>query len=355
MLKYVACAVLIIAGYYLLGRSQEEGAPHDLRPRMPNTRVTAERTPEPKNIRQLRTSEVVKAEVKLITEEKAQEFTYPEIQKLIANNDVCALKKLVDGITGEEDRIYIDAFLEATGLSDLKSLIGINGPIYKEPDANNKDPRVQFLDALVVGGVTHSPKRKHHDLEKSLLQITELQTAFPDNAAFSVFKLGLENRLGKSKSQLRETANGLMGAKRYDSLMQEVLKQVLSHRWDSEALHYLSGVIRNHIPLPGASPNLEHGQLLEDEKIAEHLGNLLVQPALNSDKLTISEDYSSYDYYLGNKLLNNKHPNAHELNEIKQPGKYEEIEQDWISYDLEGEDCDRTSFDENFAKLKNRY
>lgn len=356
MLKYVAILVITVAGYYYWNKHDLQQARATL-PALPKVRIakplTAPRNPAKAQARAASAS--IKAP-DITQDSGTQEFTYPEIQKLIANNDVCALHKLLEDIRNkDEEWIYVDAFLEATGLREFKDLIGVNGPLFKELPPENKDPRAVFLDAMVTGGLVTNAKRDKLDSEKSLRQLNGLVKAFPNNAAFSIFKLNLENAMGKSKSQLRETAKGISAAQHYDTFLADIRAHVLSHRWDSEALYYLAGKVRNSIPGIHVARGIDNGALIEDAETAEHLGNILVSKAIASDKLSISEAYDAYDYYAGNRLLNNKHPDISELNEQKHPGKSEAIEKNWVSYDLDGEICDRTSFDEHFAKLRNQF
>lgn len=355
MLKYIALVVLAITGFYYWKKPAANGMTLPQTPRV-HVAKAAVRKPRPVSSKVRASTSPSNVAPPVAASQAGAPYSYPEIQKLIANNDVCAINKLIQDISSKgEDLIYIDAFLESAGLHDLKDVIGINSPIFKAPDEKNTKPAVKFIDALVTGGVMYSSKREKGDSEKSLKQMEELAKAFPGNAAFTVFKLNLENQLGKSKTQLRETSKQLLKAQQYDTFIPNIRSQILSHKWDSEAMYLLANAVRNTLPGIYAARGIDNGALLEDAAVAEHLGNVLVDKALKSDKISMSEDYDANDYYLGNNLLDNKHPNINELNELKQPGKTQELEDDWVSYDLDVDNCDRKSFDEHFAKFRNRY
>ncbi len=354
MLKYIAIVAFLLGGYYFWNKQKSHATAAALPP-LPQVKVAIRKQATRKPVLEP-TPTSVAAQVPVDLGANKKEFTYPEIQQLIVNNDICALQKLIADIGSKnEDLIYIDAFLEATGLRELKEMIGINSPMFKAPNANSKSPEVLFIDAMATSGLMYNSKREKNDPEKSLAQLDQLSQAFPSNAAYALFKLGVENQLGKPKSHLRETAKGIKTAQVFNSIIPEYRAKILSHRWDSPALNYLANHVAVGLPAIRAARSSENGDLFDDSEISEHLGNLLVQKGLASDKLSISEDYDNYEYYYGNSLLDNKHPNITELNEIKHPGKMQEIEDNWVGYDLDPVDCDPTSYMEHFEKLKGRF
>ncbi|MCC6137414.1 MAG: hypothetical protein IT287_02190, partial [Bdellovibrionaceae bacterium] len=129
MLKYVAITTAILLGYLYFGPTKTAVRPALLQ--IPKTKAQALKNTKPfvshlgvsshapqSNLTNLNTFHN--------TEKK---FTYPEIQKMIVNDDVCALNKLIHEMSAKGDApIYVDALFEALNLDNYKELFGVEGP-----------------------------------------------------------------------------------------------------------------------------------------------------------------------------------------------------------------------------------
>lgn len=355
MLKYVAIIVVLIGGYFYMGQSKSE-VPKTL-PQLPKTRSQALKIVKPPvasvAVQPTRTPPPTSEQRSLPTEKK---YTYPEVQKLIASDDVCALKKLMHEITTKgEAPIYIDALFEALNLDSFKDIFGIEGPLFKAQDGKSLSPAQKFADALASADFFSNTKREIQDGEKSLKTLEELVSAFPDNAAYAMYKLALEHQMGKTNAHMRSTLAQISKAKQYDSQVGGLKSALIKHLWDSPTIYFLANSVMGELPHLRSHKLRDAFAQVEDQKVIEHAGSLLVEKGLNSKRTLYSGEFDTAEYYYGNTFLNNKHPDLRELSESKEPGKLQEIEDNYLHYELNIDDCDRTAFDEHFSKLKNRY
>ncbi|MCC6138387.1 MAG: hypothetical protein IT287_07120, partial [Bdellovibrionaceae bacterium] len=143
--------------------------------------------------------------------------------------------------------------------------------------------------------------------------------------------------------------------KLYETHMGDVRGSLHQHMWDSATLYHLTRSVVSELPGIRQHKMRDALALIDDPKIVEQVGSYLVARGLNSSKTYLSEEYDPAEYYYGNYLLNGKHPDSRELSETKEPGKLQEIEDNWSGYDLNVDDCDRTALDEHFSKLKNKF
>lgn len=353
MLKYIAIVAVVIAGYFYLDKPKASS--RNL-PTTPPTRSVAV-APTPKPVPQptiMPSAAPVPTPVVLDNKEKV--YTYPEIQKMIVNDDVCALRKfIVESTAKAEAPVYIDALFEALNMDGYKQLFGVEGPTFKSQEGKTMTPTQKFIDALMTSQFFYGAKRDQTDTDKSLKQLEELSAAYPENAAYALYKLALEQQLGKNSSQVRSSAAQILKAKSYEPGLFDVRTELHKHIWTSPTIFYLTRLVASE--LPGVSFHKVRESLLsvDDSKTNEHLGNLMVQKGLASKRTFLSVEFDTTEYYYGNSLLNNKHPDAHELAESKEPGKILEVEDNWDHFELDHEVCDRSGLDEAYQKLKNRY
>lgn len=356
MLKYAAFALILIAGYMYFDRPSKSQAA--ALPQIPKTRsVVVPKTPRrPIAVAPAKSSTGMASTAPTLQHNKDKVYTYPELQKIIVNDDICALNKIVSEISSKgETPIYIDALFEALNIDNYKDIFGIEGPLFKAQDGKTLSPQQKFVDALVTSELLYGGKREQFDQDKSLKQLEELTAAFPDNAAYATYKLALEAQMGKTSAQLRSTAAQAAKAKVYDTGLHDVKAALQKHMWDSPTVYHLTRVVM------GEMPNARFGKVrdaiegVSDQKFEEHLGNLLVQKGLNSKRTYMSAEFDTTEYYYGNHFLDKKHPDAEELAELREPGKMQEINESWVHYNLDVNDCDRTALDESFSKMKNRY
>jgi hypothetical protein len=355
MLKYVAIATAILAVYFYWNKPNASAR---ILPTTPMTKsVTHARTPSTGQ-----TAPVAGAvnpaatSTNVVIDNKNKIYTYPEIQKMIVNDDVCALHKAISDMANKgEPPVYIDALLEALNLDSFKQLFGVEGPIFKAQEGKVLTPAQKFIDALATSEFFSGNKREQIDLEKSHKQLEELVEAYPDNAAYSLYKLALESQMGKTSTDLRGTTAQIAKAKSYDPGLFDMRYEIQKLMWTSPSIYYLSRLVASELPSVRVHKLRDVVTGLEDQKAVEHIGNLLVQKGLNSKRTYYSGEFDTSEYYYGNSFLNNKYPDVQELAESREPGKIEEINENWINYDMEYENCDRTSLDEFFQKMKNRF
>lgn len=355
MLKYIAIAAVILAGYFYWNKPKASAR---VIPPTPTTKsVVIPRTPSRGQIPQMAAvAPSAMAPTQVILDNKNKTYTYPEIQKMIVNDDVCALHKTVIDMANKGDApVYIDALFEALNIDGFKQLFGVEGPLFKSQDGKALTPSQKFFDALATSDFFSGSKREQLDLEKSHKQLEELVAAYPDNAAYSLYKLALESQMGKTNTHLRGTAAQVARAKTYETGLFDVRSELHKHMWTSPTIYYLARLVTGELPNARIHKLRDAVMGVEDQKTVEHIGGLMVQKGLNSKRTYISEEFDSTEYYYGNSFLNNKHPDVQELAESREPGKIQELNDTWTHYEMDYDDCDRTGIDEFFQKMKNRF
>lgn len=352
MLKYVAIATAVLSGYFYWNKPKASA--RALPPAPISKSVVRARTPSAGPAPQNVTS--VAPVAPAVIDNKSKIYTYPEIQKMIVNDDVCALNKTITDMANKGDApIYIDALFEALNIDGFKQLFGVEGPLFKSQEGKTLTSTQKFIDALVTSDFFSSNKREQTDLEKSYKQLEELVAAHPDNAAYSLYKLALESQMGKTSTQLRGTTAQIAKAKSYEPGLFDVRAELHKNMWISPTIYYLTRLVISELPYVRAQKLRDAVMGVEDQNAVEHIGGLLVQKGLNSKKTYLSSEFDTAEYYYGNGFLNNKYPDLQELAESREPGKLQEINDNWPHYEIEYEDCDRTGLDEFFQKMKNRF
>jgi hypothetical protein len=336
----------------------KEKKSHSVQPSMPQVRfVKTPKVPIQRTSENLRTKTKTIVSEQPLEENRKKQTTYPEIQALINNDDVCGMIKLVyHNNLDVRERTFIDAFFEHIGKESLKEIYGVNGSLRKKGEAKKDSEEHQLVEALALSDLVGS-QREDKDTEASLAIIKELQRKNPQNALYSLLRASLELQSG-DKQDARKAAEQILQAESYTSSMTKSALDIRKFMWESPTMYFLTSAVLGNMPNLQISTALSALRAaVEDEKIFEHLGNLMVKEGLKSEKTYMSGEFNYDEYYYGNTLLNHKHPNLGELAEEKQPGKMDEIQEATQHlYEMYSREvCDRTIIDEFFKNHKNIY
>jgi hypothetical protein len=234
--------------------------------------------------------------------------------------------------------------------ASLQETFGAEGPIFgnPKPETKFKHKTSKFMHALKLAGLLHYSAGSTH-LETARLLFLELEAEEPSNSAYPAFRLHTEKTLKYSAEKLAATAAQAAAGSYFDTLIMNELRSIEGTRWQSAAHHlvltsffdYARGI--NVGALDSLFPEIDREN---HTRHSEYVGQLLTQGGRNASRSAYFLEFSADEYEIGRVLSGYKDLDNYALTREREG-------EDFVAYGpYPSEPCDRTLYDDYFAKMR---
>jgi hypothetical protein len=225
-------------------------------------------------------------------------------QTLLEKDAFCATRAL-DVRAGNRPQ----QFLRALGLKDdprFGEMAADDSPLYSDPNNHvYRTPLARLIQALRLSGDLNGGRRLTlRDAQQGWNILTELHRESPENAAFLLFRLGLEDELDYPMDQRAQTAQDLMRANEYNSLQWEFYREVLQRSRDNASKFLAGETFLASLPTPSFAHVKQGVRELELEVpgLSDHVGRLLTRAGLDAADSFVTGGYNPTEYNVGRDL-----------------------------------------------------
>lgn len=234
--------------------------------------------------------------------------------------------------------------------AEYEELLRPDGPFAQDTEGYRQTQIGRFIASLYQAGLM-SPARGEPDLHAAWTELDRLHWEDPENAAYSLFRLSVEQQLGMGTPQIQATLEELARATKFDTLYTTFMREVHTAAVKSQdPLTYLLTIsFLSRLPAPDYN-QLQHqvGAILESvPDVRDHLAGLLTQPALNAAKSHLLFGYNVLEYSMGRWLSDTYLPRLEELESQKQKPSLE-----WDQFTFDVSKCGPANFAESREKLQ---
>jgi hypothetical protein len=244
----------------------------------------------------------------------------------------------------------LPALLRSVGASPaLQELYAADGPLFGN-GASPAHKLARFFQALRLGNALHY-FHGEADLDRARTILLALEEEESGNAAFPLFRLDLEQRLGYSREKLRETARKAAAASYFDTLQLPELRELERSRWQSPSHHFVISAFLDSaqgINFHNAITTLQEIDREFHDQHARSIAGLMMQEGIRAARSAYFMDFSAVEYDWGRGLLNDESLPYSSMLSLQKEGRQE---WPWPPY-LTGGDCKREIYDDFFLKIR---
>lgn len=259
--------------------------------------------------------------------------------------DLCEVSRLLNQGYQNQD-IYSALIATMSPSPAIQEAFSPQGPMmvasYEKPPKFTHATS-ELLWALKLGGLIYAPvsaAAEDHKAARELL--LGLEKKNPGNAFYPYFRLYLEERLGYTKEQLKETAKLVAAGSRFDSGLSELEKEFREAYWQNPAMYYaLSYVYSGFYPSYYSTANTL--RKMSEEKEFDGLrqvAELMMENGQRARRSYSTGEYDVQQYSTAKHLVQGLpgYPDWSELDVEKnvKPASYPTA-QPWVNDEVTGE------------------
>lgn len=275
--------------------------------------------------------------------------------------DLCEVSRLLNGSYQTQD-VYAAIIATMSPSPAVQEAYGPNGPMMvaayeKAPKFTHSSSEVYW--ALKLGGLFYTPVSPSAEDPKAARElILALEKKNPGNSFFPFFRLSLEEKLGYSKEQLRETAKQIATGSSFESGLGEIERELKDAYWQSPAMHYaLSYVYSGFSPSYYATVGTLR-RMSEEKEFdgSRQVAELMMQKGMHARRSYTTGEYDVQQYSTGKHLVQGLagYPEWSELEAEKnqKPQPYP-TSQPWVTDEVTGERrCDPGPYEGFFFEAR---
>lgn len=275
--------------------------------------------------------------------------------------DLCEVSRLLN--QGYQNQDVYSALISVMSPSPaLQEAFSPQGPMmvasYEKPPKLTHQTS-ELLWALKLGGLLYAPVSPAAEDAKTARELLlGLEKKNPGNAFYPYFRLYLEEKLGYTKEQLRETAKAIAAGFRFDSGLSDLEKEFREAYWQNPAMHYaLSYVYSGFYPSYYSTANTL--RKMSEEKEFEGLrqvAELMMENGQRARRSYSTGEYDVQQYSTAKHLVQGVqgYPDWSELDAEKnqKPQSYPSS-QPWVNDEVTGERrCDPGPYEVFFFEAR---
>ncbi len=273
--------------------------------------------------------------------------------------DLCEVSRLLNGNLQPHD-IYAALIAVMSPSPALQEAYSATGPMMNR-DMNIKPmlthPSSDLLWALKLGGLIYGPVVNTNENPKAARALLlELEKKDPSNAFYPFFRLYLEDKLGFTKEQLKETTARLQTASAFDNNLHSLEAEFKQASWQSPAMHYVISNAHSTIAPSYYAPVNVLRRLSEEKEFSgmKSLAELTMEKGLRARRSYITGEYDVQLYSTGRGLVYQQgYPDWTELEAEKGRAPHAYPTQPWVTDEVTGERrCDPGPYETFFYEAR---
>ncbi len=265
------------------------------------------------------------------------------------SDNLCQVASLMRAQSGFSVENASALFAHAGASPALQETYGAEGPVFGSPGPSAKFQHklTKFMHAAKLAGLLYY-NHGTRNTERAREIFLELEADEPSNAAYPAFRLHAEKALKYSTEKLAATAAKAAAGSYFDTLILAELRNIESARWQSPTHHFVftnlfdSADRANVGALDSLFPEIDREN---HTRHSEYVGQLLTQGGRNASRSAYFLEFNSSEYEIGRVLSGYKDPDHYALT-LEREGP------DFPYAPYLSEPCDRSQYDEYFAKMR---